>query len=422
MSRFQFTSRQRTFSIVLMAIGVLCLALTWVKDDPLHTRFWTNVLHNTMFFTGIAFTAVFALAATCLAYSAWNVVFKRIWEAYSLFLIVGLGLMLVIVAGVWGHFHHLYHWADAADVAKDQILTNKSSFLNPMWYTVGTIVVLGVWYFFAQRLRQLSVSTDNESGFNPETYRKQKVVSAIFLPIAGFSSAAMIWQWLMSLDAHWYSTMYAWYTTASWFVTMIAMTVLMILYLQSRGMMSMVTKEHLHDLGKFLFAFSIFWTYLWFSQFMLIWYSNNGEETTYFNTRMVHYPVLYWGNLILNFLLPFLILIRNDTKWKVGTLVMTCILIIFGHWIDFFQMIKPGALHTAHEAMAKMGSHGAEVAHHGEAVSHFQMGFTIPGLLEIGTLLGFAGLFLFFAMGRMAKAALVPKNDPFYEESLHHHA
>lgn len=431
MDQFIFRSKYKNILFALMALGLVCMGWTWFTDDDLHTRFWTNFLHNSMFFTGIAFAALLLMCMGILTYANWFVAFKRIWEAYSLFLSVGLGLMILIVIGVWAHYHHLYHWADLEDVANDVILKGKSAFLNPTWYTLGTIIVLGAWAYFAIRMRALSRAQDSNGGITDLTeYNKMKYVSAIFLPIAGFSSAAMIWQWIMSLDAHWYSTMFAWYATASWVVACFAITVLLIIFLKSQGYISFVTIEHLHDLGKFVFAISIFWTYLWFSQFMLIWYGNNGEETTYFNQRMMDYPVLFWGNLIMNFLLPFLILIRNDTKRKLGSLVFICSIVVFGHWWDFFLMIKPGALHTAHAAMEKMGHHGGHEAmshaadgggHAAGHVSHFTAGFTIPGLLELGTMLGFLGLFLYVTFTQLSKLSLRPKNDPLLPESLHHH-
>ena len=424
MDQFIFKSKYKNILFAFMAVGIICMAWTWFTDDALHTRFWSNFLHNSMYFTGIAFAALLLWTMGILTYGMWYVAFKRLWEAYSMFLIVGLILMLVIVGGVWGHYHHLYHWADLEDVANDAILKGKSGFLNPTWYTLGTIIVLGAWAYFAFKLRELSKAQDNNGGINDLTeYTKMKRLSAIFLPIGGFSSAAMIWQWIMSLDAHWYSTLFAWYATASWVVACFAFTALMIIFLKGQKFMDFVTVEHLHDVGKFVFAITIFWAYLWFSQFMLIWYGNNGEETVYFNRQMQQYPVLFWGNLIINFVLPFLVLLRNDTKRKIGSMVFICLLVLFGHWWDFFLMIKPGTLHTAHEALAKMGDHGAHEAagHAAEHASHFVEGFTIPGLLEIGTMLGFFGLFVYFIFGQLAKVSLRPTNDPLLPESLHHH-
>lgn len=418
MNQFTLQVKQRNFLFGLMIVGLLCMVITFMTDDALHTRFWTNYLHNTIFFTGIGFISLFILAAFTTSWAGWYVGMKRLWESFSLFLIPGLVLLLIVIAGLWGHFHHLYHWADEGEVAKDAVLQGKSGFLNKGWYTFGTLIIVGVWIWFATRIRALSVEEDEHGkgiADNFSHHRKIRTWSAIFLPIAGFSSAAMIWQWLMSLDAHWYSTLFAWYTGASWFIAAMALTILLLIYLKGQGYFAHVTTDHIHDLGKFLFAISIFWTYLWFSQFMLIWYANVGEETVYFHERRENYPVLFYGNLVLNFFLPFLILIRNDAKRKAGIIITGAVLTFLGHWIDFFLMVKPGARHTAAEAL---GSHSPEIGEHGVS---FAMGFNIPGFLEIGTMLGFLGFFLYFVLKRLEKASLLPKNDPYLQESTHHH-
>ncbi len=421
MNQFTFEDKQKKVLIAGMIIGVISLVVTYISDDQFHSRFWSNFLHNSVFFTGIGFLALFLLSAKLLAYSGWHTVFKRIWESFSLFLMVGIVLMAVIVAGLWGHLHHLYHWSDSEAVAADPILAGKASFLNPVMYTIFTIGVVGVWIYFALKIRKNSLDEDANGGVgNYSFYRKNKILGGIFLPLGGFTSAAMVWLWVMSVDAHWYSTLFAWYSTASWFVSMLALTILIIYYLKGKGYYSQVTNEHLHDLGKYLFAFSIFWTYLWFSQYMLIWYANVGEETVYFQTRMQEYPVLFYANLAINFFLPFLVLIRNDNKRKAGAMIFVSIMVFVGHWIDFFQMIKPGVALTAAEAAHHLG--GGEGAAHGHDAMHsMQAGFTLPGFLEIGTLIGFLSLFLYVFFLRLGQAALVPKNDPFLEESLHHH-
>lgn len=415
---FKMSKREQSVLFGFMGLGVVCILLTLLGDDEYFPRFWSNYLINTVFFTGISFVALFILAAFTTAYAGWHTVVKRVWEAYSMFLIVGIVLFLLIIAGMWGHLHHLYHWADPEEVAKDPILLGKSGFLNKYWYTFGTLIILGVWYFlFARPMHKLSVAEDQDEPSNGfSKYKKYKVYSAIFLPVGGFTSAALIWQWVMSVDSHWYSTLFAWYTTASWFVACIALTILMVVYLRSRGAMPFLTVEHLHDLGKYLFAFSIFWTYLWFSQYMLIWYGNIGEETIYFHTRVNEYPVLFYGNLLINFVLPFFVLMRNDTKRKLGSLLFIALAVLFGRFLDFFLMVKPGVLHTAHEVMSH-GEGAADAAHH----SSFVAGFTMPGLLEIGTFLGFLALFIYFVFKRLEKSSLLPKNDPFLAESLHHH-
>ena len=416
MDKFKFEGGQRTLFLGMIAVGVVSMVLTFFGDDALHTRFWTNYLHNTVFFLGISFALLFAYCAFTLAYAGWFVNFKRIWEAYSQFLLVALILMLPLIGGLWMDYHHLYHWNVPEDVATDPVLYGKSGFLNKWWYTLGTLIVVGIWYLCASRIRSLSLAEDNGGGAsnNFAEYASIKKWAGILMFFGAFSSAAMIWQWLMSLDAHWYSTMFAWYSTASFFVAGLSLTIITIIYLKGKGYLETLDGNHLHDIGKYLFAFSIFWTYLWFDQYMLIWYANNGEETVYFQTRIQQYPVLFYGNLLINFVMPFFVLMRNSVKRKHGIMMFAAIMLFFGHWWDVFMMVKPGALHTAHEALAHGhgGGHGHEAG--------FTPGFTLPGLLEIGTFIGFLGLFMYVGFSHLSRAALTPANDPYLQESMHH--
>lgn len=523
-TQFVFEGKTKRVLIGGMVLGLLCLVLSALNDDAYHTRFWTNFLHNSVYFTAIAFMAVFFLAAQITAFAGWMTVIKRIWEGMGQFMMVGLVLMGIVAIGVWGHLHHLYHWndpnlniTDPAGAHYDRIIAGKSGFLNPVFYTIASVGFLAIWYFWAFKMRQNSISQDTNETASLDYYKKERKWAASFLPIGGFLSAVFLWQVLMSVDPHWYSTMFAWYSTASAWLGALALTVMIIIYLKSLGYLEYVTHDHLHDVGKYLFGISVFWTYLWFDQFMLIWYANNGEETIYFKQRMDHYPVLFWGNLLMNFVAPFLILMRNDNKRKFGTMFFVALIVFFGHWWDYFYMIKPGARIAAMEAKElaegghdKMGStttihpgssematalagvqaeaaghggqaagaqpeaaqdgsqateqaappaegqpegqdqhagegeaahpaaehsgsdaHGAEApAAHGEeghGGSHeseepysFRMGFTIPGLEEIGVMIGFLSLFIFFLFNQLERVSLVPMKDPYLEESLHH--
>ena len=434
MKQFTFESKQKTLFMAMMGLGLVCLILSYfnepaaIADAGVHQRFWSNFLHNASFFTGMAFMITFIIAAFTLAYAGWYVAFKRIWEAFSLFLIPGLILMAFLAIGNYAHLHHLYHWAadgitSVGGEHYDKIIAGKSSFLNKGWYLFGTVIIGGIWAFCAVKFRQISVSedVDGDRVANFKYQRSLRKWSAFLLPVAAFTGPPMIWQWVMSVDAHWYSTLYAWYCMASWWLAACSLTIILIIYFKGKGYMEEVTKEHLHDLAKYMFAFSIFWTYCWFSQYMLIWYSNVGEETIYFRERLDNYGFLFYGNLVINFVLPFLILMRNTTKRRYGTLLFASGVVFLGHWFDYFYMIKPGTLITAKD-MINSGGHDAgevhsEVAHH---ASTFVDGFTIPGLLELGVMIGFLGFFLYFVFNRLTKASLIPKNDPYLGETLHH--
>lgn len=427
MNRFQIPARLNTVLYVMIGIGVLSIVLTLFNDGEMHERLWSNLLHNSVFFTLIAFMALFFYCANIVALSGWYTQFKRIWEAYSLFLLPGLLLVALVAFSGMSGWSYLYHWADPDSVAQDEILQGKSPFLNYRWYLVATILFGGVWYFVARKIRSLSLEEDMHGTMDYKYHRTMRIYAAFLLIFGGFTSAAAIWLWIMSVDAHWYSTLFAWYTCVSALVAMVALTTLTIMYLRSKGYYQQVTNEHLHDLGKYIFAFSIFWTYMWFSQYMLIWYANVGEETIYFKERLDDYPVLFFGNLLINFALPFLIFLRNDTKRKAGSIVFVCVAVIFGHWLDYFLMLKPGILHTTHE-LAGHGAHGAEAGHASDAAhaaaahaEHVIGGFAAPGMLEVGTFIGFLGAFLLFSYHAMRRANLEPAKDPYYEESLHHH-
>lgn len=425
---FKFESGVKKVLFAFMGVGIICLAINFFADDELHTRFWSNILVNSAFFTGIAVMALFFYAANIIGLSGWYTGFKRIWEAMYGFLPVGLLLMTIYGLGTVFDFHHVYHWAIEEEVATDPLLQHKSGFLNSGWYLAATIVFGGIWFYIGWKIRQLSKKEDKEGTIEFKYHRRMQFWAAVFLPIGGFTVAAAVWLWVMSVDPHWYSTLFAWYCMISWLVAFFALVILVLKFLKAKGYYSNVTNEHIHDMSKYLFAFSIFWTYLWFSQFMLIWYANIGEETIYFNVRMDQYPVLFYGNLVINFILPFFIFMRNDTKRKTGTVVFIAIMVFFGHWLDYFLMIKPGALHTAHEVLGTHHDAGIAEAHgsgHGDDTlghaSEFVSGFTLPGLLEIGIFVGFLSLFLYIFFNNLQKARLVPVKDPYLEESLHHH-
>lgn len=189
--------------------------------------------------------------------------------------------------------------------------------------------------------------------------------------------------------------MFGWYMFASWWVTGLAFITLIVVNLKDAGYLKMVNSNHLHDLGKFVFAFSIFWTYIWFGQFLLIYYANIPEETVYFITRMKTAPYnwIFFLNLLLNFVLPFLLLMTRDAKRQMSMLKVVTPIVILGHWFDFYNMITPGVMK-------------------GEG------GF---GFLELGLLMIFLAAFLYIVLNALSKVQLVAKNHPFMPESLNHH-
>lgn len=387
---FTLSSKARNIIFALIGIGVIALIYGFVTNP---VRAWASLLHNAFYFNAIALCGLFFVAVQYIAQAGWSAGFIRVPQAMSGFLKYGcLALLLIFI---FGH-HDLYHWThkelyDPASPEYDPIMAGKSGFLNMPFYIIRLVLYGLIWAGFAYMIRKNSLQEDIEGGLN--FYEKNFKLAAIFTVLFGITSSTSAWDILMSIDAHWFSTLFGWYTFAGLFVSGLAMMCLLIIWLQSKGYYDNVNSNHLHDVGKFMFAFSIFWTYLWFSQFMLIWYANLPEEVVYFQVRWENYKLLWIMNLFINFLAPILVLMSRDAKRQRQILVVAGIIIIGGHWLDVFLMVMPGTL----------GAH-----------AHI-------GLVEIGTMLGFLGAFLFVTFSELAKAALVPKNHPMLPESAHHH-
>jgi hypothetical protein len=284
-------------------------------------------------------------------------------------------------------------------VAEDPILNHKKGFLNKNFFAVATFLTIGLWSLLGWKMRQLSRSLDENPITSLEGRKKyiwnNTVWGALFIVVFALTVLSSTpWLWLMSIDAHWYSTMYSWYTFASTFVSGMALVALFVIYLKNNNYLEYVNNEHLHDIGKFMFAFSVFWTYLWFSQFMLIWYANIPEETIYFKSRAQGiYSGIFWLMFIINFIAPLLILMTRGAKRNYGTVAFMAVMIIFGHWLDFYQMVFP-AVSPDHVPMI---------------------------VYDFGVALFFVGLILFVVGRALAKAPLLAKNHPFVKESLIHH-
>ncbi len=361
----------------------------WIK------RIFADLWINNVFFAGIGLIGVFFYAIQYVVRAGWSASIIRVPMALGNWLpiagILMLGIFLV------GH-HDLFHWThmylyDKNDPRYDAIIDGKKTYLNLPFYLIRMVLCFGLWFLLYRFLRKQSLQED----LNPDLkfHKKSIRLAAVFLIIFAITSAVSAWDWILSIDTHWFSTMFGWYVFASWFVSGIAIITLLILFLKERGYLQMVNHNHLHDLGKFLFAFSIFWTYVWFAQFMLIYYANIPEEGVYFFQRLMsdRYAPIFFINLILNFFLPFLVLMTRDAKRQAIFLKIVCTIILVGHWLDFYLMVTPGV-------MQQSG------------------GF---GFMEIGSAIVFGCAFLWMALSSLAKVPLLAKNHPMMEESLHHH-
>lgn len=392
--RYTFNPRWRMVSIALMAIGLVGLVYGVVTGGDHANRLWANLLVNATFFLGISMAAAFFVSAHYLAWGGWSVVIKRVPEAIMGYIPFGGAILLLVL--VLGQ-HDLFHWShegimDPKSEHYDPIIAGKEPYLNNVFYFLRFFAFVGSLALVAFLLRRTSLREDSGTPGDITYHRRNLVLASVFIPIFAVYILVSAWDWLMSIDTHWFSTMYGWYVFASFWVTSIAVITLTIIALKKMGYLPNVNENHLHDLGKYMFAFSIFWTYVTFDQYMLIWYANIPEETIYFQQRYENYEWLFYSTFILNFVLPFLILMSRDAKRNMTSLSIAACIIIVGHFLDFFLMVMPGVV---------------------KANWHF-------GLLEITIPCFFAGLMIFITHMRLANAPLVAKNHPYLQESLQH--
>lgn len=403
--QFIVPKRYKTVSMVLMTIGILAIIGLYVahgsKSDPKEqARFWGSLLQNSVYFLLVVNAAMFFICATTLSWGGWQMSFRRVTEAISACVpVIGIICGIILFAIVFGGNHEIYRWTDASIVKDDRALLYKSGFLNKGFFVAWTVFTIAAWSLLGWKMRQLSHSLDEKPLESIEAGKKyawkNTVWSGIYIVVFALTVMSTIpWLWLMSIDAHWFSTMYSWYTFGSTFVAGIALITLFVVFLKNNDYLELTNQEHLHDLGKFMFAFSIFWAYLWFDQFMLIWYANIPEETTYFKPRGYGiYSGIFWLMLIINFVGPILILMSRGSKRNYATITFMSIMILFGHWLDFFQMVFP-ALSPDH----------------------------VPIMLyDFGVGLGFAGLIMFVTGRALSKSPLIARNHPFIKESIIHH-
>lgn len=400
---FTIPSKAKNLSIVLMIIGVLGIAYGFLTDHDTHgTRQWANLLVNTYFFFGISVIGLFYIALAYAAEAAWSTVLKRIFEAVSTFLPIGGVLLLIIFLAGTFHLHHIYHWMDpelynefmpdgTPNPKYDMIIANKEAYLNTPFFYIRSLLYIGVWVFFQRLFRKRSLEEDLVGGLS--FHRKNITSAAIFLVFFGFTSSTSAWDWIMSIDTHWFSTLFGWYIFSGMWVSSVIFMILLIMYLKNQGYLSFVNESHIHDMGKWMFAISFLWSYLWFSQFMLIWYANIPEEVTYYLSRFENYKFLFFFTFAINFILPMIILMSRQVKRTPFALIFVGIVIFIGHWLDTFLCVMPGTVNEK-----------------------WHLGFA-----EIGTFLGFLGLFIFVVLTSLTKAPLLVKNHPFLDESLHQH-
>ena len=362
----------------------------------LQNKPWAALYVACIFFMLISLGALAFYAIQQVAQAGWSPVLFRVMQAITSYLLPGSIIFFVILVLSGFHFNHLFVWmkdgvTEIGNANYDKLIAGKSGYLNVAFWLARAAVFLIGWnlYQYFSRKNCLAQDEANDNTF----YKKNFKLSAAFLVFFIVTESIMSWDWIMSFDPHWFSTLYGWYVFASFFVSGITTISMVTLYLKSKGYLQNVNSSHIHDLSKFMFGISVFWTYLWFSQFMLIWYANIPEEVTYFKFRIEYYNLPFFGAVVMNFVFPILVLINTDFKRIAPIIVGAGVVILCGHYIDFFNMIMP----------ATVGDRW------------------FIGVSEIASILFFLGLFIYVVFNALTKVPLTPKRNPFIEESKHFH-
>jgi hypothetical protein len=353
----------------------------------MQNRPWSAFFIAAFFMFYVTLCVLVFYAIQWAAQAGWSIVLFRVMEGITAYLLPGSILLFafLLISGL--HGNHIYVWM-SPEALQDEIIQGKSWWLNTPGWLIRGFGYLLVYNVFRFLLRKNSLALDKSGSL--KIYQKNFNLAVAFIVTFGILELFMSFDWLMSLDPHWYSQLYSFYVFASMFVSGITVVALVTIYLRSKGFLPFVNDSHLHDLAKYMFGFSIFWTYFWFDQFMLQWYADIPEDTAYFFPRLIgSYQLPFIGMLVLNFVLPIIILMNSDFKRVSWFIVFIGIIILIGHYIDIFQLISP----------ATVGD---------------RWSFGIP---ELASILFFAGLFIFTVFRAMAKVPLLAKGNPFIKES-----
>ncbi|MCZ7555742.1 MAG: hypothetical protein M5R41_04980 [Bacteroidia bacterium] len=373
--------------VLVIALGALGSAAGLLLAP---VRIWPAILLANYYIVGLALAGGIFIALTFITRAGWSTVFRRVPEAMTRSLPVSFALMLLTAFGI----STLYEWSHTSVLAQDHLIASKAPWLNVPFFVGRIVVFFVIWIGFTAALRRNSELQDR-TGDERLTDRNMRI-SALFLVLVALTIWLASTDWIMSLEAHWFSTIFGVYHISGILLTGTAALTALLIGLKRRGVFGdLIRPDHLHDLGKLMFAFSTFWMYIWFSQYMLIWYSNIPEETGYYLSRQqggwLTFTIL---NVVFNWLLPFVALLSARAKRAEGLLLNVSVIILIGHWIDLFWMIAPPFMPDAPSV----------------------------GLWEVAPLAAAVALFLLITLKGLTRKQIVPVQDPTLVESLHYHS
>jgi hypothetical protein len=367
---------------LLIGLAVMVYGFT---SDP--GRTWANYLLSNFYFFSLAIGAAFFLTLQYITRSGWSSGFRRVPEALMMYIPFAGALLLLLYFGM----QHIYAWSVPEIASENELIHHKTPFLNIPFFMARLVLFFGIWTIMALLIRRASLKEDLTGGL--ESFAKTETYSRIFIFVLAISFSLIGFDLLMSIDAEWFSTIFALKHFVAAFQMGTVTIFIFILLLNRKGYFEFLNISHIHDFARYIFILSIFYGYFWFSQFMLIWYANIPEETIYYAARWTPEWKPFWIlDIVLNWVVPFFVLLPVNTSRNKWIVLVVAIILLVGHWIDLFITIFPGS------------------------VGHAQV-----GVIEIGSFLGLAGFFTLVTAYFMSRAAVVPKNHPLIQESYHHH-
>lgn len=382
--KFVVPQKFKFIAIGMIAIGLITFGIGLFTDP---TRAWANYLLNNFYFLSLAIGAAFFISIQYISQAGWSSAFKRVPEAMASYIPFAAGLFLLLIFGM----HHLYEWSHEDARATDHLIQHKSVYLNIPFFFVRVLVFFSLWIFMTKLMRRVSLKEDIEGGL--EHFTRLELLSKIFIFIVAITFSVFAIDMIMSLEVHWFSTIFAAKAFIGAFLHGSAIITLIIIILNKRGHFKLLNRSHLHDFTRYMFMLAIIWGYFNFVQFMIIWYGNIPEETAFFVHRMHGaFGVLFYANILFNWGIPFLFLMPRFSSRSKIVIIPVIIVLIIGQYTELYFQIWPA---TVHEAKF--------------------------GLMEVGMFVGFVGLFSLVVVTYLSKAKLIPINHPYLEESIHHH-
>jgi len=383
---FKLTEMGRfgTGALIAGAVGLALSIAGYFMDVE---QFYRSYLIAFAFWASIGLGGLFFTLLHHLVGAEWSIVLRRMGES----LMITLPIMIIFFIPLIFGFHHIYEWSHTEVVAQDHLLKEKAGYLNTNFFVIRTVIYFTIWFVFGRILYKFSLQQDGGNHSQNDNMRRLSAPGMILFAITITLAA---YDWLMSVQPHWYSTIYGLWYFAGMFLAILSFFVIFGLYLRKKEILSQtITVEHYHDIGKFLFAFTIFWAYISFSQFFLIWYANMPEETIFYLKRWEGawmYASLF--QIVGHLMIPFLVLIPRATKRNFTIMKVITIWILIVHWFDLYWNIMPN--------------------------------FSKPGMIELSwmdatTMLGIGGMFLWWFWRQFSANALIPVSDPKLDASLH---